>query len=71
MNTRVSVVEERKQQILAKMRKLQRPIWVANVAATVKDQTAYGRAFRQLVADGIIETLPRRKGVRAYYRLKK
>ena len=69
MNTRASV-QERKQQILAKMRKLQRPIWVADVAARVSDQKAYGRAFRQLAADGIIETLPRRKGVRAYYRLK-
>ena len=70
MNTGVSV-QERKQQILAKMRKLQRPIWVADVAARVGDQEAYGRAFRQLVADGIIETLPRRKGTRLYYRLKK
>ena len=70
MSTRVSVVEERKQQILAKMRKLQRPIWVADVAVRVSDQETYGRAFRQLVADGIIETLPHRKGTRVYYRLK-
>ena len=69
MNTRTAV-QERKQQILAKMRKLQRPIWVADVAVRVSDQEAYGRAFRELAADGIIEGLPRPRGTRAYYRLK-
>ena len=46
--------QERKQFILDTMQRLQRPICMADLAPRASEYGAYEKAFRALVADGLI-----------------
>jgi hypothetical protein len=62
--------DRRKQFILETMTKLDRPIWIGDLAATVPQQENYRPVLRALEYDGLIVRRPGPKGGRAYFVMK-
>ena len=64
-----SKFEQRKQEILETMRRLNQPVWPGDLTNDKIELVSYGKAFRALADEGKIKKRPGAKNSRVYYYL--
>lgn len=64
--------EHRKRMILETAGRLQRPIWIGDLATPVSTQGSFAKTFRALVDEGVLERVegPSPPPYRVYFRIK-